>query len=224
MTRIATVGTGDLLDGIGPRGPAVEPLGPGAMLLRGFASDEAAALVASVERIAARAPFRNMVTPGGHAMSAAMTNCGDVGWVADRRGYRYQLDDPESGRPWPSMPAPFAGLARRAAEAAGYTKFAPNSCLINRYQPGARMGLHQDKNECDFDQPIVSVSLGLSIVFLWGGAKRAGKPRRLLLESGDVVVWGGPSRLFFHGVDALDEGTHPLTGRFRYNLTLRAAI
>jgi alkylated DNA repair protein (DNA oxidative demethylase) len=204
--------------------PAVQPLGPGAMRLRGFARDEQAALVQGVEAVAAAAPFRHMTVPGGHRMSVAMTNCGDAGWVADRNGYRYATTDPETGRPWPPMPPVFAALAVRAAAAAGYADFAPDSCLVNRYTPGARMGLHQDLNEGDMTQPIVSVSLGLPATFLFGGPVRKGKPQRMILDGGDVVIWGGPSRLFFHGVDPMPEGTHPLAGALRYNLTFRRAL
>ncbi len=201
----------------------VSAIGPGAVLLRGFAATEQKALVAAIEAVAAAAPFRHMMTPGGHAMSVAMTSCGAFGWVTDRRGYRYSPTDPASDKPWPAMPPLFADLAARAAAAGGYPGFAPDSCLVNRYQPGARMGLHQDRDERDMSQPIVSVSLGLPALFLFGGPKRAGSPLRQRLESGDVVVWGGPSRLFFHGVDALAEGQHPLTGALRYNLTFRKA-
>jgi alkylated DNA repair protein (DNA oxidative demethylase) len=215
---------GDLLDRVAPPEQATESLGPGAVLLRGFATHEAAGLVAAVAAIAAAAPWRHMVTPGGRAMSVAMTNCGAVGWVTDRRGYRYDAADPLSGRAWPTMPRAFRDLAGRAAAAAGYPDFAPDSCLINRYEPGARLTLHQDRNERDFTAPIVSVSLGLTATFLWGGAKRADRPRRLRLVSGDLAVWGGPSRLFFHGVDPLAEGEHILTGRARFNLTFRKAL
>ncbi|HUK60799.1 MAG TPA: DNA oxidative demethylase AlkB [Stellaceae bacterium] len=204
--------------------PEVEAIEPGAVLLRGFAAREEAVLVAAVERIAAAAPFRHMVTPGGFRMSAAMTNCGDAGWVTDRTGYHYDAHDPESGAPWPAMPREFAELAARAAEAAGFDGFAPDACLVNRYEPGARLTLHQDRNERDFAAPIVSVSLGLPAVFLWGGRKRSDRPRRIPLASGDVVVWGGPARLVFHGVAELAEDTHPLTGRARINLTLRKAL
>jgi len=214
----------DLLDRVASPEPEVESLGPGAMLLRGFAADEARELVAAVEAIIAVAPWRHMVTPGGHTMSAAMTNCGRAGWITDKRGYRYDAIDPESGKPWPAMPRRFKALAARAAEAAGYADFAPDSCLINRYEPGARLTLHQDKNERDFAAPIVSVSLGLPAIFLFGGAKRTDKPRRIRLVSGDVAVWGGASRLFFHGVDPVPEGEHPLTGRARINLTFRRAL
>jgi alkylated DNA repair protein (DNA oxidative demethylase) len=204
--------------------PAVEPIADGAVLLRAFAKADAAALFAAVERVAAEAPFRHMTTPGGFRMSVAMTNCGRAGWITDRRGYRYQAHDPETGRPWPAMPAALARLAGRAAATAGFDGFAPDSCLINRYEPGTRLSLHQDKNERDYAQPIVSVSLGLPAVFLFGGVRRADRPRRIPVESGDVVVWGGPARLFFHGVAELPDGDDPLTGRCRINLTLRKAL
>jgi DNA oxidative demethylase len=197
---------------------------PGAMLLRGFAAREERALAAAIAEIAKAAPFRHMVTPGGFRMSAAMTNCGHAGWVTDRTGYRYDARDPDSGGHWPAMPREFLALAARAADAAGFRDFVPDACLVNRYEPGARLTLHQDRNEQDFSAPIVSVSLGLSAVFLWGGRKRTDRPRRIALESGDVVVWGGPARLVFHGVAELPEGEHPLTGRARINLTLRKAL
>ena len=164
-----------------------------------------------------------MVTPGGWTMSVAMTNCGALGWVTDRSGYRYDPVDPESTRPWPNMPAVFTELAARAAAAAGFADFVPDACLINRYEPGARLSLHQDRDEYDYSHPIVSVSLGLPAAFLWGGPKRADRPRRVPLAHGDVVVWGGPARLTFHGVHTLKDGSHPLTGNLRYNLTLRHA-
>lgn len=199
--------------------PTIERLEPGAVLLRGFARDEAAALIADIERVATMAPFRHMVTPGGFAMSVAMTNCGQFGWITDRKGYRYGTVDPDSGKAWPPMPSAFRDLAARAAAAAGFAGFAPDSCLINRYVAGARMSLHQDKDEADFAAPIVSVSLGLPAIFLWGGARRGDKPRRIRLDSGDVVVWGGPARLNFHGVDPVAAGDDPC----RYNLTFRKA-
>jgi alkylated DNA repair protein (DNA oxidative demethylase) len=164
-----------------------------------------------------------MVTPGGHQMSVAMTNCGNAGWVTDRSGYRYDNVDPESGKPWPEMPSAFRALAGQAAAQAGFEGFAPDACLINCYQVGARMSLHQDKDERDFENPIVSVSLGLSAIFLFGGLKRSDKPRRYRLEHGDIVVWGGPSRLFFHGVAPLADGEHNLLGHQRINLTFRKA-
>ena len=197
-------------------------LQPGAMLLGGFAAPDAHALLADIHRIEAETPFRNMVTPGGWPMSVAMTNCGSVGWVTDRTGYRYDPLDPQTGEPWPAMPEAFRCLAERAAKIAGYPGFNPDSCLMNRYEPGSRLSLHQDRNERDFDAPIVSVSLGLPATFLWGGAMRGDKPMRVRLFHGDVVVWGGPARLTFHGVDTLRGGDSP-AGEFRYNLTFRAA-
>ena len=198
-----------------------EEIADGAVLLRGFARDGAERLVRSVADIAGAAPFRHMVTPSGFSMSVAMSNCGRAGWVTDRTGYRYDACDPESGRPWPEMPDIFTDLAAWAASEAGYPDFRPESCLINRYEPGARMSLHQDRNERDFGQPIVSVSLGLPAIFLFGGLKRADRPQRIALHHGDVVVWGGPARLRFHGVAPLAEGAHSLLGRCRINLTLR---
>jgi DNA oxidative demethylase len=195
----------------------------GAVLLRAFARPIERELIAALRDIAAQAPFRHMVTPGGHQMSVAMTNCGKAGWVTDRSGYRYDAIDPESGKPWPAMPAALWDLAGRAAAEAGFGGFSPDACLINRYEPGARMSLHQDKDERDFENPIVSVSLGLPAIFLFGGPKRADKPQRYRLEHGDIVVWGGPSRLFFHGVAPLADGEHNLLGRQRINLTFRKA-
>lgn len=193
------------------------------MVLPGFAHDRAAVLLQAVAAIAERAPMRHLVTPGGLRMSVAMTNCGALGWVSDRSGYRYSATDPDNGQPWPAMPVCFAELAQQAAAAAGYPAFVPDACLINRYAPGARMSLHQDRDERDLAHPIVSLSLGLPAVFLWGGAARADKARRMALLHGDVVVWGGPARLRFHGVQPLAEGSHPLTGACRINLTFRRA-
>jgi DNA oxidative demethylase len=193
----------------------------GAVLLRGFVGANEAELVAALRDIVAASPFRRMFTPGGHQMSVAMTNCGNAGWVTDRTGYRYSSDDPETGKPWPAMPSLLRELADRAAESAGFDGFAPDVCLINRYMPGARMSLHQDKDELDFAAPIVSVSLGLPAIFMFGGLKRSDKPRRFRLEHGDIAVWGGPSRLFFHGVAPLAEGDHPVMGPQRLNLTFR---
>jgi alkylated DNA repair protein (DNA oxidative demethylase) len=169
------------------------------------------------------APFRHMVTPGGFRMSVAMTNCGELGWVSSARGYRYAALDPDTGTPWPALPVVFADLGIRAAAAAGFERFEPDACLVNRYEPGARLTLHQDKNERDFDQPIVSVSLGVPAVFLFGGRKRNERPLRRRLTHGDVVVWGGPSRLHYHGVAPLAEATHAFAGAARINLTLRRA-
>ncbi len=201
-----------------------EPLSEGAVWLRGFALPETAELLTSLEQVISAAPFRHMTTPGGHQMSVAMTNCGPLGWVSDEHGYRYDAIDPTTGQPWPPMPSRFVALATRAAKEAGFSDFTPDACLINRYEPGAKMGLHQDKDEQDFGAPIVSVSLGLPATFLFGGKKRNERPRRIRLESGDVVVWGGSARLFYHGVAPLAKGAHPLTGSFRINLTFRKAL
>lgn len=195
-----------------------------AVLLRGFACAFEADLIADLRNIVVQAPFRHMVTPGGHQMSVAMSNCGPIGWVTDRSGYRYDANDPETKKPWPAMPSSFRGLARQAAEAAGFEGFSPDACLINRYQPGAKMGLHQDKDEGDLDAPIVSVSLGLPAIFLFGGLKRSDKPQRFRLEHGDIAVWGGPARLAYHGVAPLADGEHALLGRQRINLTFRKAF
>jgi alkylated DNA repair protein (DNA oxidative demethylase) len=198
-----------------------ETLDPGAMVLRGFACAREVALKEDVARVSAAAPFRRLVTPGGFRMSVAMTNCGDLGWVSDRRGYRYDPVDPESGERWPALPETFRMLARDAAARAGYAGFVPDACLINRYVPGARLSMHQDRDEKDLRAPIVSVSLGLPAVFLWGGDERADKARRIALHHGDVVVWGGLSRLRFHGVLALKDGEHPFAGGHRINITFR---
>lgn len=203
--------------------PWTEALDAGAAVLRGFALEPAAGLLATVAALAAIAPFRHMTTPGGLAMSAAMTNCGPLGWVSDAHGYRYAPADPLSGAPWPALPPDWLALARAAAVAAGFQDFTPDACLINRYLPGARMSLHQDRNERDMTQPIVSVSLGLPMVFQFGGLQRSERPRRVPLMHGDVVVWGGPARLRFHGVLALKDGMHPLTGNCRISLTFRKA-
>ena len=195
----------------------------GAVLLRGFAKPVESDLLAALREIIAQAPFRHMLTPGGHQMSVAMTNCGDAGWVTDRSGYRYDGVDPESGKPWPAMPGVFREVALQAAAEVGFDDFAPDACLINRYEPGARMSLHQDRDENDFDAPIVSVLLGLPAIFMFGGLKRSDKPGRFRLEHGDIAVWGGPSRLFFHGVAPLADGEHAVLGRQRVNLTFRRA-
>lgn len=202
---------------------ATEDLAKGAVLLRGFARANAEELVVSVKALTEPAPFRHMVVRGGHKMSVAMTNCGQLGWVSDEGGYRYDAIDPVTGRPWPAMPDIFRELAAKAAAQAGFHDFETDVCLVNRYEPGAQMGLHQDKDERDFGSPVVSVSLGLPATFLFGGIRRSERPRRFLLESGDVVVWGGLARLFHHGVSKLADGDHPLTGRCRINLTFRRA-
>jgi DNA oxidative demethylase len=204
-------------------GPQFEQLAPGAVVLRGFASANAAPLLADLNKVITAAPFRHMVTPGGFRMSVAMTNCGILGWVTDRTGYRYHSVDPDSGRNWPPMPDSFMRLARDAAGRAGFNGFVPDACLINRYEAGARLSLHQDRNERDFTAPIVSVSLGIPAVFLFGGSNRADKSRRVPLAHGDIVVWGGPARLRYHGVLPLKEACHPLVGAHRINLTFRKA-
>lgn len=199
------------------------PLAPGAVLLRGHALADAAQLVGDVEQLVAQAPFRHLVTPGGFGMSVTMTHCGELGWVSDRSGYRYDRIDPESGLPWPSLPKAFGRLAALAAAAAGYEGFVPDACLINRYEPGAKLSLHRDADEPDGTQPIVSVSLGAPAAFLFGGAKRTDKVTRVALFHGDVVVWGGPARRHFHGVLPLERGARSPLGERRINLTFRKA-
>jgi alkylated DNA repair protein (DNA oxidative demethylase) len=215
--------TTDLFDGLPDLRPSREAIAEGAVLLRGFARPREDELITALREIVAQAPFRHMLTPGGHQMSVAMTNCGDAGWVTDRRGYRYDTIDPESKKPWPPMPPSFLALAKQAALEAGFDNFATDACLINRYQPGARMSLHQDRDEGDFGAPIVSVSLGLPATFLFGGLKRSDKTQRYRLEHGDIAVWGGPARLAFHGVAPLADGEHAVLGRQRINLTFRKA-
>ncbi len=214
--------TADLFDETGS--PATATLGAGATLLRGYAGGRDAALADAIDGVVAAAPFRHMTTPGGYVMSVAMTNCGDAGWITDRRGYRYSDTDPVSGRRWPAMPGLLRRLATDAAANAGYAGFSPDACLINRYVPGARMTAHQDRNERDVDAPIVSVSLGLPAVFLFGGLTRKAPVQRVALTHGDVVVWGGATRMAFHGVARLREGLHEFAGASRINLTFRKAL
>jgi alkylated DNA repair protein (DNA oxidative demethylase) len=214
--------TGDLFEVAAPD-TRREQLAPGAWLFRGFALDRVTAILAGIGCIEAAAPFRHWVTPGGFRMSVAMTNCGSLGWVSDSGGYRYDACDPRSGHPWPPMPSVFLELAQAAAQAAEFPEFVPDACLLNRYEPGARLTLHQDKDERDFGAPIVSVSLGLPAVFLFGGDARTDRHRRVPLQHGDVVVWGGPARLHHHGVLALKDGHHAMLGSQRLNLTLRKA-
>jgi alkylated DNA repair protein (DNA oxidative demethylase) len=203
--------------------PARVSLGPGTFALPGFALPWAEELVQQVGRLAAAAPWRHMVTPGGFTMSVAMTNCGALGWVSDATGYRYQATDPLDGRPWPRLPDVFERLAREASEAAGWPGFVPDACLVNRYAPGARLTLHQDRNEADFSAPIVSVSLGVPATFLLGGATRSAPSRRIALAHGDVLVWGDMDRLRYHGVAPLRRAWHPAFGECRVNLTFRCA-
>jgi alkylated DNA repair protein (DNA oxidative demethylase) len=209
----------DFRDLAGPSEP--QTLCAGAYVLRGFALEPMSRLLEAIDGVIERAPLRHMITPGGFRMSVAMTNCGVLGWMSDRRGYRYTGIDPQSGAPWPQMPDVFRVLARAAAERAGFAGFSPNACLINRYEPGARLTLHQDRDERDFRQPIVSVSIGLPAIFQFGGLKRSERTRRVPLRHGDVVVWGGPARLYHHGVLPLQPGVHELTGAARLNLTFR---
>ncbi len=224
MSHSNNAAMNDLFGGMGHDHMKAEILSEGAVLLCGFAASKVERLIDALDAFTTVAPFRHMITPGGYTMSVAMTNCGEVGWVTDRSGYRYDCQDPETGDSWPSMPAVYTVLAADAANAGGYPGFAPDSCLINRYAPGARLSLHQDKDECDFTAPIVSVSLGLPTIFLFGGLKRSDRPRRIRLESGDVVVWGGPARLAYHGIAPLADGDDTLTGKFRINLTFRKAL
>jgi len=219
--------------GSGPKDLHSEPLlpraerefiGPQAVQLPRFAAAEAAALGQQVQELVAVSPWRHMQTPGGQRMSVAMSNCGRAGWISDRAGYRYQSIDPCSGRPWPPMPPSWSALATRAAAHAGFQGFEPDACLINRYEPGARLTLHQDRNERDFSAPVVSVSLGLPAVFLFGGAHRDDPVQHVALFHGDIVVWGGTQRLAFHGVQPLTDGWHPQMGRCRINLTFRRAL
>ncbi|WP_426610202.1 DNA oxidative demethylase AlkB [Bradyrhizobium sp. McL0616] len=213
--------TADLFDNVAEAQPSREEIADGAVLLRGFVKPIESELIDAVRAIVAQSPFRRMTTPSGHQMSVAMTNCGERGWITDHTGYRYDPIDPRTGAPWPAMPPVFLDLARGAAEQGGFTGFAPDACLVNRYEPGTRLSLHQDKDELDYSAPIVSVSLGLPATFLFGGLARSDKPRRFRLVHGDVVVWGGPSRLAYHGVAPLADGEHALLGRKRINLTFR---
>jgi len=212
--------TRDLFDDDG----STLPLADGALLLRGFALPDDATLLHEVDAIVERAPWRHLVTPGGFTMSVAMSNCGSAGWLSDRRGYRYDALDPLTQKAWPPMPEAFLSLAGRAASAAGFDGFRPDACLVNCYEPGAKLSLHQDRDERDHGAPIVSVSLGLPAVFLFGTTRRSDRPQRVPLRHGDVVVWGGPARLAYHGIAPLADGTHPLLGRRRINLTLRRAL
>lgn len=214
----------DLFAGLEPQQASRQDMAEGAVLMRDRALAQADELIADIHRISSSAPFRHMVTPGGFSMSVAMTNCGTYGWVTDRRGYRYERQDPLTGENWSPMPESFLSLAVRAANEAGYPDFLPNVCLINRYEPGAKMSLHQDKDEKDFSRPIVSVSLGLPVAFQFGGLQRTDPVTKYPLQHGDVVVWGGPSRLFYHGVLTLKDGVHEKAGPFRYNLTFRHAV
>lgn len=205
-----------------PHQPATEVIAPDVLLLRRFAAPTAG-LVSEIEAISSAASFRQLTTPGGRHMSVAMTNCGPWGWHSDTRGYRYVDRDPLTQRSWPRMPAAFDRIARTAAAHAGFDSYAADACLINRYTPGARMGAHRDADERDMTQPIVSVSIGLPVIFLWYGKTRKGAPLELRLADGDVLVWGRSARSGYHGVRPLREGHDPVTGNLRYNLTFRRA-
>lgn len=211
-----------MLDLFADESPWQEPLADGAVILRRFARSQADELLAQIAHVARHSPFRQMVTPGGYTMSVAMTNCGERGWTTNQYGYLYSPDDPLTGKPWPAMPQAFRALSDAASAAAGYPGFSPDACLINRYVPGAKLSLHQDKDEPNLQQPIVSVSLGLPAVFQFGGLKRNDHLQKVMLEHGDVVVWGGASRLFYHGILPLKPGQHAATGEARYNLTFRS--
>ncbi|MCP2514984.1 DNA oxidative demethylase AlkB [Achromobacter sp. 77] len=213
----------DLFGGDDPAQHGRVALGAQSVVLRGFALPAVDALLAGVDDVIAQAPFRHMETPGGYTMSVALTNCGELGWTTDARGYRYSRIDPVSGQPWPAMPRAFRQLAEDAAREAGFADFAPDACLVNRYAPGSRLSLHQDRNERDYGAPIVSVSLGMPAMFLFGGDDRADRAARVPLFHGDVVVWGGVDRLRFHGVMPLKDLPHPRLGSQRINFTIRKA-
>jgi alkylated DNA repair protein (DNA oxidative demethylase) len=203
--------------------PEREQIGERAFVLRGFAKSYVSELMPALAAIGQAAPFRHLITPGGFRMSVGLTNCGALGWTSDLDGYRYSRIDPDSGRPWPAMPEVFMRLAGQAAAAAGFDDFMPDACLINRYEIGTRLSLHQDKNERDYAAPIVSVSLGIPAVFLFGGNARADKAARIPLHHGDVVIWGGPDRLRYHGILPLKAASHPVVGDHRINFTFRKA-
>lgn len=215
--------TSDLFADDTPLLGTAHALGDQAMVLRGLAVTMVEQLWPAVQDIAHQAPFRHMLTPGGQRMSVPLTNCGQLGWTSSRAGYRYSSHDPVNNRPWPALPEVFLQLAAAAAAAAGFQHFVPDACLINCYTPGTRLSLHQDRNESDFSQPIVSVSLGIPAMFLWGGLRRSDRTQRVPLFHGDVAVWGGVDRLRFHGVATIERAEHPLTGSQRINLTLRKA-
>ena len=192
-----------------------------AYLLHGYVAPQADTILSHLRGVIKQSPLRQFVTPGGGKMSVRTSSCGDFGWITDKKGYRYTDTDPITEKPWPPMPETLKTLAEQAAAKCGFESFSPNACLINVYHPGAAMGLHQDKDESDFSQPIVSFSFGLPVTFLWGGLKRGGSPQKVTLQHGDVLVWGGPDRLRYHGVKKLADGQHPLTGNVRVNLTFR---
>lgn len=216
--------TADLFEGVPDPNPQHVALADGAVLLRGFAKDADIALLAAVNEVIGQAPLRHLVTPGGHRMSVSMTCCGNLGWVSERSGYRYHPIDPESGKAWPALPDALLAFATNAALHAGFENFVPDACLINCYEPGAKLSLHQDRHERDAVAPIVSISLGLPAVFLFGGMQRSDRPQRYRLVHGDLAVWGGPARFAFHGVAPLADGHHPMLGRKRINITFRKVL
>jgi len=203
--------------------PRAEQIGEQSWVLRGFALPMIDQLLPTLDGVLAAAPLRHMMTPGGFSMSVGTSSCGALGWITDRSGYRYSTVDPLSGRPWPAMPQVLFELAQRAAQRAGFAGFHADSCLINQYVPGAKMSLHQDKDEHAYAAPIVSLSLGLPAMFLFGGFVRSDKSQRIPLLHGDMVVWGGVDRLRFHGVLPIKPGRHPRLGERRINLTFRVA-
>jgi alkylated DNA repair protein (DNA oxidative demethylase) len=213
----------DLFDGMETAGSGREALGPRAFVLRGFALPYVTQLLPALDAVLQAASFRQMTTPGGFKMSAGLSSCGKLGWTSDRHGYRYTEIDPDSGLHWPAMPAVFMRLAQAAAAEAGFAGFVPDACLINRYEPGAKMSLHQDRNERDMDAPVVSISLGIPALFQFGGEQRSDKTQRVPLFHGDVVVWGGPDRLRYHGILPVKPAHHPLLGNCRVNMTFRKA-
>lgn len=195
---------------------------PGMVLLRGFANSPI--LIESLSQVLAHSPLRQMETSRGFKMSVHTSNCGEAGWISDRRGYRYVKQDPLNGKPWPDLPIAFKSVAQDAAIEAGFSAYEPDVCLINRYRPGNQMGAHQDKDEQDFTQPIVSVSLGIDARFFVIGPEKRGSSTAVDLTDGDVLVFGGPARKFFHGVRKLRESIHPALGAVRWNLTFRKAL
>jgi alkylated DNA repair protein (DNA oxidative demethylase) len=218
-----TPATLDLFADDTPQPPGPEQIGPQSYVFRGFALPLAERLMLALEAVLSQAPFRNMVTPGGYTMSVALSSCGQYGWTTDRGGYQYTPIDPQTGEPWPDMPAVFLELARSAANAAGFADFVPDACLINRYIPGAKMSLHQDKDENDYQWPVVSVSLGIPAMFLFGGHARSDSTQKVPLFHGDVVVWGAEDRLRYHGVMPIRQADHPRLGEQRINFTFRKA-
>lgn len=199
--------------------PPIEEIYPDLFVLANFVDTNP--LMVQVERITKVSPFRKMMTPNGHYTGVALTNCGDFGWTSDRNEYRYSSSDPLNNQPWLAIPESFKALAKNAAHVAGFKDFEPDACLINQYLIGTKLGSHQDKNEKDFSQPIVSVSIGLSAVFQIFGNQRAGQAINYRLYDGDVVVWGNSARLCYHGVRTLSAAELDPTCQQRINITFR---